>query len=98
VKSDGTEAVTVDADSLTGAQKARRIPPRQTEPVPAATSEPVTTDDQVTDVPTDEHSDADQPAAEEQAPAPRKRGRGSRKPAVPTWEDVLLGVRSSGNT
>jgi hypothetical protein len=98
VKSDGTEAVTVDADSLTGAQKARRIPPRQAEPVPAATPDSPTPDGRGADTPADEHSDADQPATEEQAPAPRKRGRGSRKPAVPTWEDVLLGVRSSGNT
>ncbi|MBN7463635.1 DUF3071 domain-containing protein, partial [Mycobacteroides abscessus subsp. abscessus] len=29
-----------------------------------------------------------------QAPAPRRSRRS--KPAVPTWEDVLLGVRSSG--
>jgi hypothetical protein len=99
VKSDGTEAVTVDADSLTGAQTARRIPPRQTEPVPAAT---VPTEPEIptpTSDPTDDHHEStDTQTAEEQPSAPRKRARGNRKPAVPTWEDVLLGVRSSGNT
>ena len=31
---------------------------------------------------------------EPEAPARTKRGKG--KPPVPAWEDVLLGVRSSG--
>ena len=105
VKSDGTEAVTVDADSLTGAQTARRIPARRAEPVPApqVDSEPTVTEPAPTS--TDDHDDhhdhddaPETPAAEQQPPAPRKRARNSRKPAVPTWEDVLLGVRSSGNT
>lgn len=34
------------------------------------------------------------PAQPQQRPAPAKRA--SRKPAIPAWEDVLLGVRSSG--
>ena len=29
-------------------------------------------------------------------PEPVKRSKRSAKPAVPAWEDVLLGVRSSG--
>lgn len=30
-------------------------------------------------------------------PAPRPTKRAARKPAIPAWEDVLLGVRSSGD-
>jgi hypothetical protein len=37
---------------------------------------------------------ADAAPAEEAAPTPARRGNG--KPPVPAWEDVLLGVRSSG--
>ena len=40
------------------------------------------------------------PAAPESAPAkpgPNAAKRASRKPAIPAWEDVLLGVRSSGD-
>ncbi|MGV0603015.1 septation protein SepH [Mycolicibacterium sp. XJ1904] len=39
-----------------------------------------------------------QPAAEAEPVAPKqpKARRGKAKPAVPAWEDVLLGVRSSG--
>lgn len=37
------------------------------------------------------------PAAERQAaPAPATGKRGARKPVIPAWEDVLLGVRTSG--
>lgn len=32
-----------------------------------------------------------------EAPEPVKRGKRNAKPAVPAWEDVLLGVRSSGD-
>lgn len=35
-------------------------------------------------------------APEPVAPKPAKARRGKAKPAVPAWEDVLLGVRSSG--
>ncbi|MFT4044258.1 MAG: septation protein SepH [Gordonia sp. (in: high G+C Gram-positive bacteria)] len=40
------------------------------------------------------------PAAGGKAPAPdpANQRRKSRKPAVPAWEDVLLGVRSNGNS
>lgn len=37
------------------------------------------------------------PAAEQSAaPAPATGKRGARKPVIPAWEDVLLGVRTSG--
>ena len=38
-----------------------------------------------------------EPAGDEPAEQ-RPRRRKSRKPAVPAWEDVLLGVRSNGNS
>ncbi|MCG5431140.1 DUF3071 domain-containing protein [Mycobacterium sp. MYCO198283] len=37
-----------------------------------------------------------EPAAQDEAPAERPSRRKRAKPAVPAWEDVLLGVRSSG--
>lgn len=93
VKSDGTEAVTVDADTVTGAQKARRTAPRPTPrpTVPEPEPEVETAED-----PTP--ADDDSQPADEKSPPSRKRSRGNRKPSVPAWEDVLLGVRSSGNT
>lgn len=40
---------------------------------------------------------ASAPVAEQQAaPAPATGKRGARKPVIPAWEDVLLGVRTSG--
>jgi hypothetical protein len=36
------------------------------------------------------------PAVEQPTPRPTSAKRAGRKPAVPAWEDVLLGVRSSG--
>ncbi len=39
---------------------------------------------------------APEPAAEPTAPEPTPRRGRKAKPAVPAWEDVLLGVRSSG--
>ncbi len=60
---------------------------------------------------TAEASDTDDPAAtptaddadDESVPPPssgpeRPRRKKARKPAVPAWEDVLLGVRSNGNS
>ncbi len=90
VKSDGTEAVTVDADIVTGAQTARRTAPTQA-PRPAAPEPDVET----ADAPAPAEDEA---STDEKPPPSRKRSRGSRKPSVPAWEDVLLGVRSSGNT
>lgn len=92
VKSDGVETVTVDADSVTGAQTARRTAPGQT----SRTSSP---EPDVDVEPGEEPAAAeDEPARDAQSPPSRKRSRGNRKPSVPAWEDVLLGVRSSGNT
>lgn len=96
VKSDGTEAVTVDADTVTGAQKARRTAPRPT-PRPVVPEPEVDVDVETPEDPTPTDDDA-QPVADEKSPPSRKRSRGNRKPSVPAWEDVLLGVRSSGNT
>ena len=39
---------------------------------------------------------ATQPPAESPAPRPAAAKRSGRKPVVPAWEDVLLGVRTSG--
>ena len=36
------------------------------------------------------------PDAEPEPEAPARTKRGKGKPPVPAWEDVLLGVRSSG--
>ena len=124
VKSDGSGEVTVDADSVTGEQTARRTPrpaPLESRPQPtAAQIDPV---DEADDLPeaitadrtSPEHTEAAATEMPETPPGPatptgpknpenqdksepsRKRGRGNRKPSVPTWEDVLLGVRSSGN-
>ena len=44
-----------------------------------------------------EEQPAPPPAPVEAAPAPPVHAkRGKAKPVVPAWEDVLLGVRSSG--
>lgn len=60
------------------------------EPAPAPTAPPAA----ATDVAT-EPSDAVDPAVPDEA-APQRRSR-KGKPPVPAWEDVLLGVRSSGS-
>ncbi|HEY9314544.1 septation protein SepH [Williamsia sp.] len=124
VKSDGSGEVTVDADSLTGEQRARRTPrplsaqtrqqpsDNHIDPVDDADNVPTVTAD-AADVdphdvdPTPETTRAPEspapqpgpksPEVQDKSDANRKRGRGSRKPSVPAWEDVLLGVRSSGN-
>ncbi|MEO9327092.1 septation protein SepH [Gordonia aurantiaca] len=146
---DGREEVTVDANSLIGAQRARQRAAREDdgtvpldfgfddEPQPPAAevrpvtpiSAPVTPSPVVpapvapapvaqapapaestpapgeTETPSDQ---PEQPAAQEsgEQPAPkdtttagdRPRKKKSRKPSVPAWEDVLLGVRSNGNS
>lgn len=63
----------------------------------AATAEASDTDDAAAT------SNADDADADESVPAPssgpeRPRRKKARKPAVPAWEDVLLGVRSNGNS
>lgn len=95
VKSDGIETVTVDADTVTGAQKARRTGPGQT-PQPIAPEPEI--DVEPDEEPASAEDEGHEPVADEQSPPSRKRSRGNRKPSVPAWEDVLLGVRSSGNT
>ncbi|PXW27997.1 UNVERIFIED_CONTAM: hypothetical protein DES50_112110 [Williamsia faeni] len=115
VKSDGSGEVTVDADSLTGEQKARRSPrpvaaesrPQPADNPPAAnTDEPASGDGHETASTAETSGVPESPAANAGAKNPeiqdkpdgnRKRARGNRKPSVPAWEDVLLGVRSSGN-
>ncbi|MFD4444827.1 septation protein SepH [Nocardia sp. NPDC058519] len=54
--------------------------------VPAAPSQPAAQQDKPA---------AEEPAAEKPAPKPARTKRG--KAPMPSWEDVLLGVRSSGN-
>ncbi|MBA4024469.1 MAG: DUF3071 domain-containing protein [Gordonia sp.] len=100
VKSDGTEAVTVDADTVTDAQARRTAPrpaprPAPPEPEPEVEVE-VEEESAVESAPADDTGEAS--VHDETSPPSRKRGRGNRKPSVPAWEDVLLGVRSSGNT
>ncbi|GAC68298.1 septation protein SepH [Gordonia soli] len=115
---DDHDEVTVDADSLIGAQRARHLPPQSDEfgTVAIDFGSPTVDDSAEQEVfetpahpvpdtrPTVEHAqpepaasaDADTSPAESQ-PAKNRR-RKSRKPAVPAWEDVLLGVRSNGNS
>ncbi|TFI42022.1 DUF3071 domain-containing protein [Rhodococcus sp. 1R11] len=62
-----------------------------------------TIDVEVDDAPTPEPEQPREPVAREPKPAPRTApthtsGKDKRgKPAMPSWEDVLLGVRSSGH-
>lgn len=111
---DGHDEVTLDADRLIDAQRTRGGSPQpghdehgtvaidfggrddatwtEPDPRPADASD---RDDEVAPTATTasgEHTD-DQAAA----PSAKPR-RKSRKPAVPAWEDVLLGVRSNGNS
>ncbi|MBE7192302.1 MAG: DUF3071 domain-containing protein [Gordonia polyisoprenivorans] len=130
----GREQVTLDADSIIGAQRSRHNPahapfdehgtyaldfdsadPHGTEPhgrhrddVEVGTEPSETSDDVATAEDADSHADTD--SADDSAhttdddapPAPTpvtaQRRRKSRKPPVPAWEDVLLGVRSNPNS
>ncbi|GAA3968193.1 septation protein SepH [Gordonia caeni] len=117
VRPDGYEEVTVDADSLIGAQQAQ---PRRAQPpladvldlqystTPAAAgptaAEPPAAEPTVPepgDAPSaaqhgaHEADDPAEPGSAEEPARPVTRHRAKRaKPAVPAWEDVLLGVRS----
>ena len=142
--STGREEVTIDANSLIGAQRARQerrtadddhgtVPldfgfgddetdahtapapvtpisaPVEQAPVEAA---PVVDDEEPAEPAVRETAEADdEPAAAQHgtsdssatrepgpAHADRPRKKKARKPAVPAWEDVLLGVRSNGNS
>ncbi|ATD72913.1 MULTISPECIES: septation protein SepH [Gordonia] len=148
--SDGREEVTLDANSLIGAQRARQerravredngtvpldfgfdeettahAPPAPVTPIAAPVAQaPVQTTTMEPDAAsasspadtpgrdstdaeadtasaTDHDTDSPEgPATREPGPAhaERPRKKKPRKPAVPAWEDVLLGVRSNGNS
>ncbi|SDU58642.1 septation protein SepH [Gordonia westfalica] len=149
---DGREEVTIDANSLIGAQRARQerraaredngtvpldfgfddetapeAPPAPVTPISAPVAQvPVQPVPAAPEVDADEPSgpadtavagttegdgdpatpdsatadSSEAPAAREPGPdhADRPRKKKTRKPAVPAWEDVLLGVRSNGNS
>ncbi|GGF36202.1 septation protein SepH [Williamsia phyllosphaerae] len=76
------------------------------DPAPAArvesrsTTAPLldTEDDDDIDVPATSARDGSSTAGEpSEPPTPPRRRKAARKPSVPAWEDVLLGVRSNGN-
>ncbi|WP_232717299.1 septation protein SepH [Gordonia metallireducens] len=143
----GREEVTIDANSLIGAQRARqerrtadddhgtvpldfgfdddetdeRTPPAPVTPISApvaqAPVEAAPVEAHVEDEPAEpalrETTDAEPAATPDSTPnssessatrdsgpahADRPRKKKTRKPAVPAWEDVLLGVRSNGNS
>lgn len=136
VTPDGREEVTVDANTVIGAQRARHdralpdsdahgtVPldfdevvepePPRIAPVAVAPAEPVAPAPEIEHTPADDtvetHTEPretpEAPAAASSQPEPagdepaeqRPRRRKSRKPAVPAWEDVLLGVRSNGSS
>lgn len=66
------------------------------------TTESTTTESIATDRTDDTTDPTDTGSTDVESPAepipPKPRHRKSRKPAVPAWEDVLLGVRSSGHS
>ncbi|MBT0566421.1 septation protein SepH [Williamsia sp. CHRR-6] len=126
-----TETVTVDADRVIGAQRARRHhEPEQFElvdqhaepvverepdvdPFEIGSAEPEFDQDATVDehhrdptppyeAPTEPIAHTPEPGLPTTAPAsetttPARRRKAGRKPAVPAWEDVLLGVRSNGH-
>lgn len=110
---DGREEVTIDANSIIGAQRARHdrrttaeddgtVPfdfgfddEQSAEPGETASGPDTTTAGPAVDA---EGTDPDEaPSAPASGPE-RPRRKKTRKPAVPAWEDVLLGVRSNGNS
>lgn len=106
----GREQVTFDADSIIGAQTTRYDPPhagydefgtyaidfddhrRNSEIVDAEVVEPGSADDSA------DGDDVTGTPPAPPTPVDPTRRRKSRKPAVPAWEDVLLGVRSHPNS
>lgn len=101
VTPDGHEQVTVDADSLIDAQRGRRGPrpvSRPVTPPPAVPDVPAVPEIPAPRISGDAES-GDTPALDGMpapaAPTPHRPSHAKRgKPAVPAWEDVLLGVRS----
>lgn len=65
-------------------------------PEPAAEPEPELVIHQPEPEPELEPETGPEPVVADETPAPAPRRGRRAKPAVPTWEDVLLGVRSSG--
>ena len=135
----GHDEVTVNADELIGAQRARHMPafldvdesgtapfdfdeigPEIAPSTPAASAPPATVPSPAvpsaqSPAPAAGRTDREAEVTEEiaateiaataadaktgtDAAAAQPRRRKSRKPAVPAWEDVLLGVRSNGNS
>ncbi|MGW9266206.1 septation protein SepH [Gordonia terrae] len=105
---DGREEVTIDANSIIGAQRARhdRRPVDEDGTVPfdfgfddqpTDSGDTADTPDEPTPAPPDDADTDDAPSAPAAGPE-RPRRKKTRKPAVPAWEDVLLGVRSNGNS
>ncbi|MGC5248767.1 septation protein SepH [Gordonia sp. DT219] len=130
VDDSGREQVTLDADSIIGAQRSRHDPQRapfdehgtyaldfdgdesttdsrgpagdgqHTDAADTDTAdthtdtEPQRSADTAAEVTDDDRDDAPRPPTPVDAPRRRK----SRKPPVPAWEDVLLGVRSHPNS
>ncbi|GED96919.1 septation protein SepH [Gordonia crocea] len=95
---DPAESVTVNADDVISAQRGPTDEPdqarprharRNPQPPPAAAPPPAPP------APVEDTETPAEAAAEPAEPAPRKRGRKQRKPEVPGWEEVLLGVRST---
>lgn len=83
-----------DIDDTTEVEQAERRRTSTTEPVPldaarVNTPEPAPADEPDEDLPEDTESDD---ASRRSAAGKDKRG----KPALPSWDDVLLGVRSNG--
>ncbi len=104
----GSGEVTVAADQVIDAQRARHeeattsdfgsAPTVPADLPPASGPLLDTEDDGEVDVPTVSGSDRSPAVAEpSEPPAPPRRRKPARKPSVPAWEDVLLGVRSNGN-
>jgi len=88
------EEITVPADRITAAQTARRQ--EQREETVAREQEQRPTPAQTPAEPTPQPAAAHDDAQPDQPAEKRPKRRGKPKPAVPAWEDVLLGVRSSG--
>lgn len=100
------ESVTVDAESVV----TRRSPVESDEPVEPDHADHAAEHDEEFSGSTEEtlqlgftvvgdESAAPNPASDESADAEHKaRRRKQRKPSVPAWEDVLLGVRSNPNS
>ncbi|MFE0748442.1 septation protein SepH [Gordonia sp. NPDC058843] len=107
---DGREEVTIDANSIIGAQRARHDRRGEDDgAVPldfgfdverAPDTAEGSSSDESSAAPTVDAADTDTDSSSPAQPAgaDRPRRKKPRKPAVPAWEDVLLGVRSNGNS